>query len=186
MRLYRIVWDVALVATLVAAWVGGVVQEPGWGPMVAVSALIGVMGGLFRFTWVEEATLRSRTVLQHGAAFTLIGSLVVGLPAVAGAWTLVVVALLGALAPESCSLAARWVRARRPLPRSGRLARWTDAQLEQRWRTTAQELRHPAAPVARRVALVEERAHLLDELERRDPRRFQAQLARAGWDVSER
>jgi hypothetical protein len=56
-----------------------------------------------------------------------------------------------------------------------------DRDLARRWCVTTHAVRSRPASMQALLTLVEERALLLDELERRDPKAFGALLVRAGW-----
>lgn len=70
----------------------------------------------------------------------------------------------------------RWLR-----PGRRRIADLSDRDLAELWLSTGRQVRNPSTAAGAVLALVEERVLLLDELERRDPAGFQAQLVRAGW-----
>lgn len=185
MSVYAGVWNGVVSATVVISLVGGA-QQPGWFAMFVCSGLIGLLGGLFHYTWVDDVRLPSSDVARSAVLTGLVALVVVGLPSIVGAWTLVVVAALVLSSPELIGLLGQRIRRKRPLPSTRRLRHYADAELGYRWCASGAQLRHPGTTPERRLALVEERSRLLDELERRDPHKFQDRLAQAGWDVSER
>jgi hypothetical protein len=56
-----------------------------------------------------------------------------------------------------------------------------DRELERRWHRTAAQLRHPGTTPESALRLVHERQQILDELERRHPRRYAVRLDRPAW-----
>ncbi len=53
--------------------------------------------------------------------------------------------------------------------------------LERRWRRTTDQLGDRRTTVPAKLQVVCERERILDEIERRDPKAFAQQFARAGW-----
>ncbi|GAB6987758.1 hypothetical protein [Nocardioides pyridinolyticus] len=180
MRTYRILWQTAVMSAALAAFAAGVTGL-GWSVMLVVPASLAVLGACGGFTWVEGSG-RRRAAMVRAASWTGFGTVLwLGLPLLMGAWMLLVVVFLAASAPPLVGwLAARW-RWCHPARTSRQLARLPVCNLEHRWRRTGRELasRH-ADPVAVLV-LVQERAQLLDEIEKRDPVGFHNSLVRAGW-----
>jgi hypothetical protein len=185
MRIYRAVWDVVALLTVLTSLVLGV-HDPGWTTMIVGPVFVGAMGGVLYLTWDAEAprlltAFVSWVLLPMGAA-----SVIFGLPAVLGPWAILTAPVLAVVSPEVVDRVRQWLRRLGPVPVQDRLSSWTDGELELRWRVSAAQLRHPGTTLDRKVALAEERSRLLDEVERRDPEGFQARLAQAGWHVSER
>jgi hypothetical protein len=180
MRTYRRLW--AAVTTLVALFaftVGGI--DLGWVPLVGSTLALTVMGGLMGFSWIDDGQHHWHLVGQC-AFWSGIGSaLLLGLPSVIGPWSLLTIAVLGTACPPAVEYAQRSYRAWRPVPPSDHPEAMSDRDLERRWRCTSDLLRHGHLTPAATVTLVQERARLLDELERRDPDEFEGRLVRAGW-----
>lgn len=180
MRVYRTVWQVtAACLTVVALAAGG--ASTGWPSMLAAVAAITVLGAASGLAWVEETEVRWRLVGRLALWFGVGAVLFLGLPAVMGAWTLLVVAGLGGLCPAFLEWAIDRRRPSRPVTTVDRLQQLPARDLERRWLRTTQEMtvhrRDPAAV----LALVQERSQLLDEIERRDPVGFDRMLVRTGW-----
>ncbi len=157
------------VAAAVALVAGG--ADLGWPRMLGAVGAITLLGASSGLTWVEDRERRWRLVRRLAAWFGVSATLLLGLPPVLGAWTLLVVPLLGVLSPEALGWVRRTAAVRQPPERD----------LDRRWRWTTQQLAARRADPGAVLALVEERARLLDELERRDPEGFDEMLVRSGW-----
>ncbi|GAB2449643.1 hypothetical protein GCM10027062_33580 [Nocardioides hungaricus] len=168
---------VAILAT-VALVAGGV--GIGWPAMLGAVAAISVAVAVTAFSWVEDPQRRWRVVGQAALWSAVGATMLLGLPRLMGPWSLLVLAVLGAL----CPLLLEWLAGRLPGPRPVRTAvqvqRLPARELERRWHRTGRELRE-GGDAAAALVLVQERALLLDEIERRDPQGFEALLVRAGW-----
>ena len=180
MRAYRTLWQATvLVLGVVALAAGG--ADLGWASMLGAAGAITVLGAASGLAWVEDPGLRWRLVGRLSLWFGGGAVLFLGLPAVIGGWTLLVVVALGALCPELLSWAADHRHASSPVSTPDRLHQLAARDLERRWLRTTQELRARRADPATVLGLVEERERLLDEIERRDPAGFDAMLVRTGW-----
>jgi hypothetical protein len=180
MRAYRIVWQVS-VTTLAAVALLAAGTSLGWFVVLATVGSLALLGACGAYAWVEDRAYQRRAMVQV-ASWSAGGTLLwIGLPPLIGPWTILVVAVLGALCPQLVG----WLVEHRTRTRSVRTPRQAERlrtrDLERRWQRTTQELRDRRIAVAAALVLVEERALLLDELERRDPAGFQALLVRAGW-----
>jgi hypothetical protein len=180
MRTYRRLWAaVTTVLALVAFTLGGL--DLGWVPLVGSTLALAAMGGLMGFSWIDDGQHHWHLVGMC-AFWSGVGSaLLLGLPSAMGSWSLLVIAVLGAACPPAVDLTARSYRAWRPVPPAEHPEALSDRDLERRWRCTSDQLHHGNLTPAATLALVQERAHLLDELERRDPDQFEGRLVRAGW-----
>jgi hypothetical protein len=178
-RGYATCWTVAAGAVFAASLVlGGRVM--GWFPVLLLAGLMAVLGACFGVAWHEDPVVRRR-VATAGAGWGAFGIvLVLGLPPTLGPWGLVVGAGLAASSPWTILCVRRELRRRgsRRLPDVDLIS---DHELARRWELTGQALRDPRRTAAERVAVVEDRVRLLDELERRDPRAFESWLTREGW-----
>lgn len=182
MTTYRRAWSlVAPIALALGVLAGS--RRADWGPTIAAIGIVGPMGALLRYSLVPGVRLWSRPVLRWGLNGIWATLLVCTLSAVVGPWALTIVPLWLCSSPEVVSAVLRGYRRKRPLPAD--LRSWDVEELGRRWRTSADDLTSPRTDVGRRLVLVQERSRLLDEIERRDPRRFEAELARAGWPINE-
>ena len=171
MDVYRFAW--AVVAGVVVA--GSVAYDAATGGllrMVTLGGLIALFSATFTFVFTEERADRwvwvRRLAAWTGGATVAATSLtamwgakgaVVGLALVLGSPTL----LTGAR-----TLYVSW-SARRT---TGPVETLSVQDLHRRWEWTTVLLRWDATPLNRRLALVEERGRLLDELQSRDPAHF--------------
>lgn len=183
-RCHRLLWTPVAGLVLVFAWTVGL-RDPGWLALVVGPAFLGTLGAYLRYEWVSEGADRARGVAAWGLGTAAATSLLIGLTPSLGLWSPVVLALLAVSEPGLVERGRGWLRRRRPLPGDRALRAWSDDELEHRWRTSAAELRSERTTPDRALVLVQDRARVLDEIERRDPARFHARLARAGWQVSE-
>lgn len=173
MRIYGFMWGVfaSVVTVSVAAYD---VMTGGLPRMLALGLLMAVFAGMLVFVLCEERSDRwrwtMRSVVWTGIAapafdayVTTWGSagLLVGIGFVASS-PVVVHLTRGAFVSWSS-------RRTGGVPES--LGR---RDLLRRWESTTAEVVRPSTPMARRLALVEERSRVLDELERRDPSGFGA------------
>ncbi|GAB6987929.1 hypothetical protein [Nocardioides pyridinolyticus] len=180
MSMYRVMWQTAVMSVALAAFAGGVASL-GWFVMLVVPATLAVLGACGGFTWVEESP-RRRAVMARAASGAGIGAVLwLGLPFLIGAWMLLAVASLAASAPPLVGRLAGCWRRSHPARTSRQLGRLPIPELEQWWRRSGRELASRRADPVVVLALVQERALLLDEIERRDPVGFHNSLVRAGW-----
>jgi hypothetical protein len=179
-RAYRNAWQ-ASVAVLTAVALVAAGSSIGWPALLCAVGAVAVGGATCGFAWVDEPPRRSRAIGYLAVSFAVAGVLVLGLPTLLGSWSVLVLAALLTSSP----LVVEWLVGRRRLrhqvrtPEQARSLRERD--LELRWLRTSRDVRERGADVVAVLALVQERALLLDELERRDPERLDDLLVRAGW-----
>ncbi|WP_299931472.1 hypothetical protein [uncultured Nocardioides sp.] len=178
MRTYRIVWTGAAGVAVGSACVldiaaGGLVR------MTLLGVGMGLFGAALAFALVEEREDRWPWV-RRGLLWGAVGA--VATDALAVAWGNTGVALglgLLALSPPAVMLARTgfvgWSSRRAIGPPEALSLR----DLHRRWEWTTAEVLRPTTSVPRRLVLVEERRRLLDELQLRDPVRFDAWLLTA-------
>jgi hypothetical protein len=164
-------WGVTAAAVTVWA-AAGVVASGEWPGVLAVACMLASCGGILAFTVCEDRPDRWRWTAWAswwtGAAAVAWGSLVT---TQGGAGSLIVlpfVVTCPVLLAHVRRLLLGWSlrRASGPPETLGR------RELLRRWEWTTCEVLRDATPVERRLALVEQRRALLDELERRDPAHF--------------
>ena len=180
MSAYRAVWRTVVAALAVAAFVAGG-SSLGWPAMVCAVAVFAIGGSACGFAWAEESMRRVRSIVAVSVSFGIAATLILGLPELLGPWSML--AVVGVIA--TCPVLVDWVVLRRQRERQVESAEQAGErsvrELEQQWLRTGWALRNRAAGPDGLAAIVEERAILLDELERRDPRAFELILIRAGW-----
>jgi hypothetical protein len=175
-RIHQLVWG-----TVVALAVGGVVAYAvAYGSVARVlllSATLGLFAASFAYVVFEESPDRRlwmrRLILWCGVGAPLVDGLTTAL----GPIGLVVALLLGATSPAAVGLVRRRLSARAmrgPVPP---LELLSERDLLRRWEGTTAALQRGRLTVSARLALVQERSSLLDELERRDPERFEDWVA---------
>ncbi|GAB6987685.1 hypothetical protein [Nocardioides pyridinolyticus] len=180
MRTYRTVWQATVVVLTIVAVTAGA-ADLGWPSMLAAVGAITVLGAASGLAWVEATDHRWRLVGLLALWFGVGATLFLGLPAVVGVWTLLVVAMLGGLCPRLLGwVVEKWLSFR-PVNTRRQLRRLSTRDLERRWLRTTQEVTRRRSDSAAVLVLVHERVRLLDELERRDPLGFDAMLVRTGW-----
>ena len=172
MRVHAACWLLVAGATTGVAG-AGLVTTAGWGPAIATVTVLGLLAGVLSYLWHEAFELGTGSVAR-GAVGSCAGAVVfLGLPLAAGRSGFLVMAALGLTCPP---LVRRIVR----LP-AGRIGRvdgpdtMENALLALAWVDTTHRLRAAATP-AETLAVVEERARLLDDLEQRDPEILRALL----------
>ena len=180
MRAYRTVWQATVMVLTTVALTAGA-ADLGWPSMLGAVGAITVLGAASGLAWVEDADRRWRLVGRLALWFGVGAVLFLGLPAVLGVWTLLVVAGLAGLCPQLLGWVAAQRRPSRPARTSEQTRQQSSRDLERRWLRTTQELRLRRPEPADVLALVQERERLLDEIERRDPAGFDALLVRTGW-----
>ena len=184
MRTYRDAWTVT-VTVLSAIAFAAALSTAGW--VAAVVVLVGMtsVGALFGLVWFEDPAARKRITVRFGLWFGLGSTLLVGFTPVLGRWVVLLMVVLGGLAPDLVErgLAYRATHRRPSLPRD--LERLSYSELERRWRSTTWQLQSKSLPVQHVLQVVDHRARLLDELEHRDAARFEVSLVRAGWRQSQ-
>lgn len=183
MRAYRSAWrTVVAVVTIAALLAGG--ADTGWPILIAAVAVVAVGGATIGYAGVEDRPRRRRAMSQLALWFGIGAVMVLGLPLLIGSWGLLAIVLLAVLCPPSIA----WLLDRRhlvgpPPPLEHDVGTMSVSDLQLRWSRTGQELRVRRADPHAALALVKERALLLDEIERRDPVAFRALLERAGWQA---
>lgn len=180
MEVYRSVWN-TIVAVLAPIAFVAAARTTGWFTPVVVTVAMTSVGALFGFVWNEDPLVRRRTTLRVAVWFGMSGLLLVGLTPVLQQWGLLILLVLGGTSPDLLERCLVLYDARRHRGADPGLEELTYRELERRWRTTTWRVRSTALPVRDRLELVSQRGRLLDELERRDPDRFEGYLVRAGW-----
>jgi hypothetical protein len=120
-----------------------------------------------------------RLSLTCGGWFAVAAVLVVGLPSLLDVWALLVLVAVGAGTPVLVEAALTSVRSSRPVRPVDHAECLSDRDLVRRWRTSQDEIRRRGCPPATVLHLVQERAQLLDEMQRRDPAGFEVWIRRA-------
>ncbi|MBZ5736965.1 hypothetical protein [Nocardioides mangrovi] len=180
MRTYRATWGTITVAAAVLSAGAGII-EVGPSSVIAAGLLVAMMGATLGLAWTETDH-RWRLVAQWGLWAGVGGVLLVGLPLVLGPWSLPALVALAGGCPPVVERSLVLYRDRHPVGGPAQhLERVDDRALERRWHQTSQQLQHPSTTPTETLRLVQERARLLDEIERRDPAEFAAALVRAGW-----
>lgn len=178
MSSYRMVW-VSVTAFVVGAASIYDVVSGGLARMASLGLGFGLFGAFAAFTLAEENPGRRawvrRSALWCGLA-TVSADALITTWASAGAGMGVVLLLAS---PPMVSYA--WVRFESWSSRrtSGPPDALSTRDLRRRWDVTTAEVLRPTTTVSRRLALVEERRTLLDELQLRDPLHFEAWLVTA-------
>jgi hypothetical protein len=176
MRVYRGAWLVVVtalgaVALLATPLTVGVI------PVVVTAAVLAACGAAFG-QGLDDVKARRQASTRFAVRCGVAGVLCASLGGLLGPWALVVIPFVGLLHPGLVATVLGRVRCLRPVSRPDRLS---DMDLACRWRRTTDEIRRPSTPTDQILRLDEERQLLLDEIERRDPIAFSAQLARQGW-----
>jgi hypothetical protein len=171
MRLYRFAWGIVASVVVVPACVFDVVSG-GLLRMTAVGSLLAFLGGTLAFVLAEDRDDRTTWV---GRAVLWCGAGAAAMDALVATWGPAGMAAGGVLAltAPACAVLFRaqfvaWSSRRAAGPPETLAIR----DLRRRWEWTTNEVRHPDTSAPRRLALVEERRTLLDELQRRDPDHF--------------
>lgn len=178
MDVYRFAW--AVVTGVVVA--GSVAYDAATGGllrMVTLGGLIALFSATFTFVFTEERADRwswvRRLAIWTGGATVAATSLTAMWGASGAVGGLLLVLGSPALMTGARTLYVSW-SARRT---TGPLESLSVQDLRRRWEWTTVLLRWDATPPNRRLALVEERGRLLDELQSRDPAHFDDWLADA-------
>ncbi|HYF72810.1 MAG TPA: hypothetical protein VD864_08305 [Nocardioides sp.] len=175
-RRYRVLWNAVVVLLVGVGIVAGSVAI-GWAPLLGVTVCLAVLGAAFGVAWVEPDGDR-RLACSVGARYGAAGAVVVaGLPAIVDGWTAVVLVVMAVTAPPVVELVLRGLRGRSAARLVDDPTRLSERDLAERWRSSYDEMHRAEASTEELLQVVAERARLLDELERRDPRRFRAWLA---------
>lgn len=191
MRTYDTVWSI-LAALLTGLSAVVIVEEAGWGAILAATLSLSVMAAILSYAWRESFGPGGGSVLAWtvGSAAGIL--LFIGLPVALGrAGTLLLVLLAVGAPPVVRRLNRRIVlppppeRTSRPAAPSAEvpatrprpLSPMSDPRLSPAWLDTERRMRH--ATFEETLAIVAERERLLDEFEERDPEGFHAWLASA-------
>jgi hypothetical protein len=175
-RRYRVFWN-AVVVVLVGVGVVAGAAEIGWAPLAGITVCLAVLGAAFGVAWVEPDGDR-RVACSVGARYGAAGAAVVaGLPAIIGGWTAVVLVAMTVTAPPIVQLMLRGLRGGCATRAVDDPTRLSERELIERWRSSYDEVHQAEATTDEVLRVVAERARLLDELERRDPRGFRSWLA---------
>ena len=172
---YRTVWSgVTAFVAAVSAVVGSVTV--GWAPLAVTAICMAVLGDAFGAAWVDDLPAR-RPAAIRGAWYGAGGALTVsGLPAAIGGWAMAVLVGLAATAPPVVDAVLNELGKKREELQADDLGRLTERDLARLWRTTYDAVSSSSSSAGQRLRVAQQRARLLDELERRDPRRFRAWL----------
>lgn len=175
-RRYRVLWNAVVVLLVGVGIVAGSVAI-GWAPLAGITVCLAVLGAAFGVAWVEPDGDR-RVAGSVGARYGAAGAVVVaGFPAIVDGWTAVVLVGMTVTAPPIVELVLRSLRGKAVTPAVDDPTRLSERDLAERWRSSYDEVHSADASAEELLQVVAERGRLLDELERRDPRRFRAWLA---------
>jgi hypothetical protein len=177
-RIFRFVWAVSAAVIVISAAAYDVLSG-GLLRMVALWLTMSAFGGLFGFVLAEDPVDRRlwtrRAIVWSGlgavAAYSLMTTWGGVGAAVGGALVLTSPVVLGAARGFFVSWSSRRT--------SGPPEALATRDLHRRWECTTAEVLHPHTSLPRKVMLAEERRHLLDELQRRDPAGFDAWIVSA-------
>lgn len=169
--MYRFAWGVSAAAA--TGWAAAaVIADGSWLGVLAVALLLASGGGLLAYTFCEDRpdpwrwTVRA-TLWTCGVA-AVCGGMASAWP---GGGTVLALALV-----LTCPFVVGWGRVLllrvMVRPSTGPLEALGRRQLLRQWEWTTCEVLRSTTPLERRLALVEQRRRLLDELERRDPLHF--------------
>ena len=183
MRTYRACWIlVVFLITGISLVVGGLRDSP-WLILAEVMA-VGITGLALGASWEDDPARRWRVGRAWARRGSVTAVVLIGLPHLIGAWSLLVLVALGTLSPTVVLAGARHVRGRREAAAGGVAGGLSDDELARRWRSSSIAVRSSWRTPPEVLALVLERQRLLDELELRDPEGFTRWLVAAGWRES--
>ena len=148
MRIYRVAWLVSAIGATTFTVVHDLAAG-GWVRLLVLGPVMALVGGILGFVFAEDRPDR-RTWAMRGAIWTGLGTMAAD--AFVSTW-----GGLGMLVGLALLL--------------------TSPVLLRRWDWTTMEVRRDSTSTARRLALVEERRTLLDELQSRDPSHFDHWMA---------
>jgi hypothetical protein len=180
MRTYRSGWTVSVTVLSALAFCVAT-RTCGWVATLVVLVGMTSVGALFGLVWLEDAAARTRSTVRFGLWSGVGSVLLLGFTSVLGRGIVLFLVVVGGSAPDVVDrvLALRTKHRREALPPD--LERLSYRELERRWRATTGQVQSETLPVQDVLELVVHRCRLLDELERRDPARFEGSLVRAGW-----
>jgi hypothetical protein len=171
MRFYRVLWGASAVIAAACAAVS-VISAGTWPGVLGVSLMLASCGGLLAHTFCEGRPDRwrwtARATVWTFAAAAVSGGLALAWPRAGGIAAVVLVAACPFLVGRYRALLLGWTVRRSDGPLDALATR----DLLRRWEWTTSQVVRSSAPLERRMALVEQRRRLLDELERRDPDHF--------------
>ncbi|MBI2242727.1 MAG: hypothetical protein HYU55_01780 [Nocardioides sp.] len=176
MRRYRAGWN-GVVILLVAVGTAAGSVAIGWAPLVGITACLAVLGAAFGVAWVEpdgDRRLAATTGARYGAAAATI---LAGFPALIDGWTALVLITTTLTAPPILEQLRRSLHGKSAPGTVDDPTRLSERDLAERWRSSYDEVHRADATPRELLDVIAERGRLLDELERRDPRRFRAWLA---------
>lgn len=176
MRGYRAGWN-SVVIVLIAVGIAAGSIAIGWVPLVGIGACLAVLGAAFGVAWVEpdgDRRVAASAGARYGAAAATI---LAGFPALVGGWTAVVLIVATLTAPPVLEQLRRSLRGKSAPGTVDDPTRLSERDLAERWRSSYDEVHRADASPQELIEVIAERGRLLDELERRDPRRFRAWLA---------
>jgi hypothetical protein len=178
MRTFRFLWAVSAAVIGVSAAVYDVAVG-GLPRMTALWLTMSVVGGAFAFVFGEERRDRwlwtRRAMLWSGLGAVALDCLVTTWKGIGVGIGVVLVLTSPVFIDVSRRLFVSWSSRRT----SGPPETLSTRDLHRRWEWTTAEVLHPSTSLARRLVLAEERRHLLDELQCRDPAGFDAWLVSA-------
>lgn len=176
MRRYRTCWNGVLVLLVGVGIAAGSVAI-GWAPLAGITGCLAVLGAAFGVAWVEPDGNR-RVAAWVGARYGAAGAVILGgFPAIVSGWTALVLIVTTLTAPPVLEQLLRTLRGTRATGAVDDPTRLSERDLAERWRASYDEVHRADASTDDLLRVVAERGRLLDELERRDPRRFRAWLA---------
>lgn len=178
MQVYRFVWTVMATVVLGTAVVLAV-SAGAAAELVVLGAGLTLFAGMFVWVVTEGDPAQWQWV-RRSLVWTAVGA--PGLDALGTAWgpagvgvAMILLLTAPALLVPARALYDAWASCRRTGPPEALSQR----DLQRRWDTTTREVRHCGTAVSRRLVLLEERRHLLDELQRRDPVQFDSWVVTA-------
>lgn len=170
MRILRSLWTVVTVVATVLSGVAGWITL-GAPSMLASALVLTALGATLGLAW-SEGPGKARTVLGVTGWSLVAGVLLVGSPSLIGGWSLLLMIGLAATSPPAVTAMSRGLREWRLREAGSDPTRLSDGDLLRRWRATYDDLNRPDLTPAELLGVVQQRASLLDELERRDPDRL--------------
>jgi hypothetical protein len=180
MRAYRTLWWTAVAVLATASLAAGGLTI-GWAPVLGSTAMLACVGAAIAVSYVDDPRRRRRAIIGCAGWAALSCLMFLGLTILIDYWSLLILGAFAAAYPRLVEHVIRGYRAGRPLRLAAPPECLSDHDLNRRWRRSTQELRDRSSKLADVLRLVEERARLIDELERRDPDGFHELLVRSHW-----